>query len=175
MAEERETLLCRLSYFWLLRSVFRPDQRSHLEPSSSPEVLAARRRRSQRADYSSAAGNKHAITTVPCGVSLGCTVGLRSACHVAHSGSKIACKHHFVFHALEPGTGSQALLHPFIQLLFWLSVCISTFLCTLQVFGALNGIKKRQRGCIIPLIVSHQWIAEQPQCEIHCLRPICHL
>ena len=30
-----------LIMLWLLRSVFRPDQRSHLEPSSSLEVLAA--------------------------------------------------------------------------------------------------------------------------------------
>lgn len=68
--------------------------------------FGSRERESQRADYSSACRERHAATTVPCGVSLCCTVGPRSACHVARRASW-ECGLHVSSTFLRPGSRNR--------------------------------------------------------------------
>lgn len=72
--------------------------------------FGSRERGSQRADYSSASRERHATTTVPCGVSLCCTVGPRGACHVARRASwEPGCVRARLFYGLGAEAGVRAI------------------------------------------------------------------
>lgn len=111
MVEERNVAL-GLIILWLLWSVFQPDQCSHLEPSSSLEVLAAESGEAKGLTTAERQGTaRHNYCTLWCVPALYCR--LRSACHVAHRTQRWQnCMR--APHAVEAGSGSQALLHLFL-------------------------------------------------------------